>query len=86
MMMFQAGSKYVKITIATFLPSTMSPSEAEKLKAEGNTLFTKKDYASAIVKYSKAIAIEKNAVVFANRSACQRALKRSAIRSLPSLP
>lgn len=55
----------------------MSLNEAEKLKAEGNTFFTKKDYASAIVKYSKAITIdEKNAILFANRSACQRALKR----------
>ncbi|KAF9041912.1 TPR-like protein [Hymenopellis radicata] len=52
-------------------------SEAEKLKAEGNTLYAKKDYASAIVKYTKAIAVDdKNAILYSNRSACQRFLKR----------
>ncbi|KAK0469498.1 uncharacterized protein EV420DRAFT_1757239 [Desarmillaria tabescens] len=52
-------------------------SQAAKLKEEGNALFVKKNYASAIVKYTKAIALDdKNAVLYANRSACHHSLKR----------
>lgn len=50
---------------------------ASKLKEEGNTLFARKDYPSAIAKYTKAIAIDSsNAVLYANRSACRLAMKK----------
>jgi hypothetical protein len=53
---------------------------AEKLKTEGNALYERDDFASAILKYTKAIALESNdkrlnAILYANRSACQRGLK-----------
>ncbi|KAF9041899.1 hypothetical protein BDZ89DRAFT_1128597 [Hymenopellis radicata] len=52
-------------------------SAVEKLKTEGNALFLRKEYNSAITKYTKAIALdEKNAILYANRSACQRSLKK----------
>ncbi|KAF9041909.1 hypothetical protein BDZ89DRAFT_1156254 [Hymenopellis radicata] len=52
-------------------------SAVEKLKTEGNALFLKKEYNSAITKYTKAIALdEKNVILYANRSACQRSLKK----------
>ncbi|KAK0446162.1 hypothetical protein EV421DRAFT_1792770 [Armillaria borealis] len=52
-------------------------SQAAKLKEEGNALYVKKNFASAIAKYTKAIAIDdKNAVLYANRSACHLSLKR----------
>ncbi|KZT06256.1 TPR-like protein [Laetiporus sulphureus 93-53] len=47
------------------------------LKAEGNALYIKQDYAAAYKKYSDAIAIDdKNAVLYANRAACSVGLKR----------
>ena len=54
-----------------------SNSIATQLKEEGNALFVKKDYALAIAKYSEAIAAEgDNAVLYANRAACQLALQQ----------
>jgi stress-induced-phosphoprotein 1 len=48
---------------------------AAKLKEEGNALFVKKEYGLAIAKYSEAIAADgDNAVLYANRAACQLAL------------
>ncbi len=52
-------------------------SQAAKLKEEGNELYVKKNFVSAIAKYTKAIALDdKNAVLYANRSACHQSLKR----------
>ncbi|KAF9262661.1 hypothetical protein L218DRAFT_867341, partial [Marasmius fiardii PR-910] len=50
---------------------------AQKLKDEGNALFTRKDYASAIVKYTEAISPDQdNPILYANRSACQLNLRQ----------
>ncbi|KAK0183549.1 hypothetical protein F5146DRAFT_945288, partial [Armillaria mellea] len=50
---------------------------AAKLK-EGNALYVKKNFTSAIAKHIKPIALDdKNAVLYANRSACHQPLKRS---------
>ncbi|BFU21641.1 tetratricopeptide repeat containing protein [Entamoeba histolytica HM-1:IMSS-B] len=45
--------------------------EAESHKAKGNDLFTKKDYATAICEYSRAIECDPfNHIYYSNRSAC----------------
>jgi hypothetical protein len=54
---------------------------AEQLKSEGNALYARDDFAGGILKYTQAIALESddkrlNAILYANRSACQRGLKR----------
>ncbi|KAG2122778.1 hypothetical protein DEU56DRAFT_983975 [Suillus clintonianus] len=55
----------------------MSEPTAAQLKDEGNELFKKQDYVGAIVKYTEAIALDdKNAVLYANRAACNHALNR----------
>ncbi|KAF5378219.1 hypothetical protein D9757_009179 [Collybiopsis confluens] len=55
----------------------MSDAErAEKLKEEGNQLFSKKNYVSAAAKYSEALQIGgDNAVLYSNRAACRLNLK-----------
>ncbi|KAH8104668.1 hypothetical protein BXZ70DRAFT_1005179 [Cristinia sonorae] len=55
--------------------NTQTP--AEKLKAEGNALFVKKDYRAAHHKYSEAIKIDgNNAILYANRAACSQFLRK----------
>ncbi|KAG1804702.1 uncharacterized protein HD556DRAFT_1225627 [Suillus plorans] len=50
---------------------------AAQLKDEGNELFKKQDYIGAIIKYTEAIALDdKNAVLYANRAACNHALNK----------
>ncbi|KAK7052840.1 hypothetical protein VNI00_004159 [Paramarasmius palmivorus] len=52
-------------------------SRVEKLKEEGNSLFAKKDYRAAIVKYNEAINLDdRNPVLYANRAACRIGLKQ----------
>jgi hypothetical protein len=48
-----------------------------QLKEQGNALYIKKNYTLAIAKYTKAIALDgNNAVLYANRAACQLALQQ----------
>lgn len=55
----------------------MSEPTAVQLKDEGNELFKKQDYVGAIIKYTEAIGLDdKNAVLYANRAACNHALNR----------
>lgn len=55
----------------------MSEPTATQLKDEGNELFKKQDYMGAIIKYTEAIALDdKNAVLYANRAACNHALNK----------
>lgn len=54
------------------------PKLAERLKAEGNALFVKKDYKRAHLKYSEAIKVDdNNAILYANRAACSQFLRKS---------
>lgn len=50
----------------------------ETLKQEGNDAFKAGKYKSALELYSKAIAVEENAVLYSNRSATQLKLKDAA--------
>ncbi|KAH9897927.1 TPR-like protein [Cubamyces lactineus] len=51
--------------------------QVERLKAEGNALHSKGDYAKARSKYTEAIALDgENAVLYANRAAAYIALKQ----------
>jgi tetratricopeptide (TPR) repeat protein len=44
---------------------------ATELKDAGNTLFAAKNFDAALVKYTKAIALDgNNAILYANRAAC----------------
>ena len=65
----------------TFLHTTMSGaalSDAERLKAEGNSLFVKSNFSGAYKKYSEAIKYDdKNAVLYCNRAACSLEIGRS---------
>lgn len=55
----------------------MSEPTAAQLKDEGNELFRKQDYVGALAKYTEAIALDdKNAVLYANRAACNHGLNR----------
>jgi hypothetical protein len=55
----------------------MSESTAVQLKDEGNELFRRQDYVGALAKYTEAIALDdKNAVLYANRAACNHALNK----------
>lgn len=55
----------------------MSEPTAAQLKDEGNELFKKQDYVGAIIKYTEAIGLDdKNAVLYANRAACNHALNK----------
>jgi hypothetical protein len=48
-----------------------------QLKEQGNAFYVKKNYALAIAKYTEAIALDgNNAVLYANRAACQLALQQ----------
>jgi Flp pilus assembly protein TadD len=59
--------------------SSPSPSQAARLKAEGNALFVKKDFAGAYKKYTEALEHDgKNAILYSNRAACSIGLKRYA--------
>jgi hypothetical protein len=50
---------------------------AAQLKNEGNELSRKQDYVGALTKYSEALALsDKNAVLYANRAACNHALDK----------
>ncbi|KAJ8488725.1 hypothetical protein ONZ51_g3369 [Trametes cubensis] len=54
-----------------------NPTEAERLKAEGNTLFVKKDFAGAYQKFTEALQHDdKNAILYCNRAACSLGLNR----------
>lgn len=51
--------------------------DSDRLKAEGNELFSKKDFTGAYQKYSQAIQHDaKNAVLHCNRAACAFSLGR----------
>ncbi|KAG2756989.1 hypothetical protein P692DRAFT_20814377 [Suillus brevipes Sb2] len=55
----------------------MSEPTSAQLKDLGNELFKKQDYVGAIIKYTEAIALDdKNAVLYANRAACNHALNK----------
>lgn len=55
----------------------MSEPTSTELKDLGNELFKKQDYLGAIIKYTEAIALDdKNAVLYANRAACNHALNK----------
>ncbi|KAG1883857.1 hypothetical protein F4604DRAFT_1952768 [Suillus subluteus] len=55
----------------------MSQPTATQLKDEGNESFRKQDYVGALAKYTEAIALDdKNAVLYANRAACNHGLNR----------
>jgi stress-induced-phosphoprotein 1 len=55
----------------------MSELKAVELKAEGNKLFVQKKYDQAAIKFTKAIELDRgSAVLYANRAACNLALKR----------
>ncbi|KAG1893485.1 uncharacterized protein F5891DRAFT_1282054 [Suillus fuscotomentosus] len=55
----------------------MSKPTAAQLKDEGNEFFRKQDYVGALAKYTEAIALDdKNAILYANRAACQYELNR----------
>lgn len=59
--------------------SSPSPSQADRLKAKGNTLFAKKDFAGAYTKYTEALKYDdKNPVLYSNRAACLLGLNRYA--------
>jgi hypothetical protein len=50
--------------------SSPSPPQADRLKAEGNALFVKKDFAGAYKKHTEALAYDdKNAILYSNRAA-----------------
>ncbi|OSD05835.1 hypothetical protein PYCCODRAFT_1361536 [Trametes coccinea BRFM310] len=54
-----------------------NPSEAERLKAEGNALFVKNDFSRAYEKFTQAIKHdEENAILYSNRAACSLGLSR----------
>ncbi|KAG2108961.1 uncharacterized protein F5147DRAFT_693521 [Suillus discolor] len=55
----------------------MSKPTAAQLKDEGNDFFRKQDYVGALAKYTEAIALDdNNAILYANRAACQYGLNR----------
>jgi Flp pilus assembly protein TadD len=50
---------------------------ADRLKAEGNTLFQQRKYDHARDKYTAAIELDgENAILYANRAACELSLKK----------
>ena len=52
-------------------------SKSAQLKEEGNKFFSQQDYVQAFIKYSDAITMDSsNAVLFANRAACNLAMKK----------
>lgn len=56
-------------------PSTQSL--AEKLKQEGNALYSEQKYAEAEAKYTEALSVGgDNAILYANRAACRLKLLR----------
>ncbi|KAG2126940.1 hypothetical protein DEU56DRAFT_821582 [Suillus clintonianus] len=55
----------------------MSEPIGVQLKNEGNELFRKQDFVGALAKYTEAIALDdKNAILYANRAACNHGLNR----------
>lgn len=54
---------------------------ANLLKSRGNTLFSKKDFASAIDFYTRAIAVSpvESAVFYSNRAACEYPIRFASI-------
>lgn len=50
--------------------------QATQLKEEGNRCFVAGDYPSAYMKYSKAIDLDENAVLYANRGACSMSMRK----------
>ena len=59
--------------------SSPSPSQPDRLKAEGNALFVKKDFAGAYKKYTEALTYDdQNAILYSNRAACSLGLSRYA--------
>ena len=57
--------------------SSPSLSQADRLKAEGNALFAKKDFARASKKYTEALKHDgENAILYSNRAACSLGLNR----------
>lgn len=58
--------------------------QADRLKAEGNALFIKKDFKGAYRKYTEALKHdEKNPILYSNRSACSLGLNRCAYVATP---
>jgi hypothetical protein len=59
---------------------------AAKLKTEGNELFRKQDYVGALTKYSEALVLDdENAVLYANRAACNHHLNKCVMFSSVAL-
>lgn len=56
---------------------------ANLLKSRGNTLFSKKDFSSAIDYYTRAIAVSpvESAVFYSNRAACESPRFQEAVES-----
>lgn len=52
--------------------------QAAELKAEGNALFVEQDYIAAHGKYSLALGLDENAILYNNRAACSQSLKKYA--------
>lgn len=52
-------------------------SQADRLRANGNALFVKKDFKGAYKTYTEALKLDdKNAVLYSNRAACSLGLNR----------
>lgn len=59
--------------------SSPNASEADRLKAEGNALFAKKNFKGAYKKYTEALKHDdKNPILYSNRAACSLGLNRYA--------
>ena len=57
--------------------SSSPTSQADRLRAEGNTLFAKKNFKGAYKKYTEALKVDdKNAVLYSNRAACSLGMNR----------
>ena len=60
--------------MAPFGPPASAP--APTLKSEGDTLFKLGEFVAAADKYSKAIAVEETAILYANRAQCYLSLEK----------
>ena len=65
--------------------SSPNPSQADRLKAEGNALFIKNKFKEAFDKYTEAVKYDdKNAILYSNRTACCLGLNRYVRRTFVS--